>query len=146
MASTSTLISMLRQIMKRQALVCAVIVVIGLVVGGLTTGTTGLWGAALGGVVAVIFVGTTGLSMLAAVGREPHMVMLLVLGLWIVKMVVVVAILVGVRGMDFYDKYTLFGVLVGVVLASLAIDIHGVMTARLTNVEVPEHPTAEILD
>lgn len=137
MASTDSLISMLKGIARRQAIACAVIVLAGVAIGLAVDGTAGLWGALLGGVFAVIFVGTSVISLIASVGREPHLIMLLVLGLWIVKMVVIVIGLVILDGYDFYNLYVLAGVLVAVVLVGLGLDIHGVVTSRLTTVDVP---------
>ncbi|GMA30691.1 hypothetical protein [Litorihabitans aurantiacus] len=138
MVATSTLTALMRTIVRRQSIVSAVIVLIGAVVGVLAAQTPGLWGAVLGAVMAAILVGTTSLSLWGAVGREPQILLLIVLGSWIVKMVLIIAILLVLREADFYDRYVLAGVLVSVVLAGVVIDIHAVMTARLTNVEVPE--------
>lgn len=137
MVATSTLLDVLRRILRRQMVATAVIVVLGIAVGLLTAGQEGLWGALLGSAIAVVFIGTTSLSLIAAAGRAPHLVMLLVMGLWIVKMIIVLAALLLLRGLDFYNQYVLAGVLVAVVLAGVVIDIHGIMTARMGLTDAP---------
>ncbi|ACQ79551.1 conserved hypothetical protein [Beutenbergia cavernae DSM 12333] len=137
--STSRLIAVLRGILRRLLVVSAIIVVLGAVVGLLVAGTAGLWGALLGAVAAALFCGTTLLSMILAVGREPTFMAAIVLGMWLLKMVLIIALLIIIDPMTFYDRYVFAGVLVAVVLASLALDVHGITTARIPNVE-PEMP------
>lgn len=138
MVATSALMSLMRTIVRRQAVASLVIVVMGLVIGLLAAQTAGLWGALIGAGMAAIMVGATTLSLYGAVGREPHILMLIVMGSWILKMVLIVIVLLALRDADFYNRYVLAGVLMSAVLAGVGVDIHAVMTARLTNVEVPE--------
>lgn len=135
MASTDLLLGVLRQIAVRLTIATVALTVIGAAVGLAVSGSAGLWGALLGGLAGVIFCGTTALSMIAAVGRPPQLIAIIVLGLWLVKMIVLIGMLALLNPHDFYDRMVFAGVLVAIVLASLAIDVHALLRARIPAVD-----------
>lgn len=131
----TTLKGVLSRILRQVAVVTVVVTVLGAVVGLLTLGSTGLWGALLGGVVGVVFCVTTVVTMLVSEGRSPQFLAVAVLGGWLAKMILIVAMLAVLRGMDFYDRYVLAGTLAAIVLAALVIEARAVMTARVPVVD-----------
>lgn len=119
------------QILRRLVVVTAGVTALAVVVGLIWAGSPGMWGAVLGGVVGVIFCLTTVASMLLAEGRSPQYLAIAVLGGWLAKMVVILVILAVLRGQDFYDKVVLAGTLGAIVVASLAIEMLAVRSARI---------------
>ncbi len=85
--------------------------VLGVAVGALVAGLPGVWGALLGVGVALIFSATTVWTMLRTVDSSPTTTAAIVMASWLGKMVVLVAVLVVLRGMDFYDRWVFAGVL-----------------------------------
>lgn len=131
----TTLKAVLARILRLVAVVTVAVTVIAAVIGFLTQGTPGLWGALLGGVVGIVFCLTTVATMLVSEGRSPQFLAVAVLGGWLAKMIVIVAMLAVLRGYDFYDRYVLAGTLVVIVVASLVIEMRAVMSARVPVVE-----------
>ncbi|PWD52172.1 hypothetical protein C8046_17540 [Serinibacter arcticus] len=131
----TTLRAVLAGILRHVAVVTAAVTVLGAVVGLLTSGTPGLWGALLGGVVGIIFCLTTVVTMLVSEGRSPQFLAVAVLGGWLAKMIVIVALLMVLRGFDFYDRYVLAGTLGVIVIASLVVEMRAVTSARVPVVE-----------
>ncbi len=139
-APATTLRGVLSRILRQVAVVTVVVTVLGAVVGLLAVGPTGLWGALLGGVVGVVFCVTTVVTMLVSEGRSPQFLAVAVLGGWLAKMIVIVAMLAVLRDLVFYDRFVLAGTLVAIVLASLVIEMRAVTTARVPVVD-PEART-----
>lgn len=125
--------AVLHRILRGLLVATAVIGVVAVVVGLLVDGVTGLWGALLGVGVALAFCGTTALSMLVALHRPPSILAGIVLGSWLVKMILLIGLLAVIQDLTFYNRYVFVAVLFAVVLASLAIDVRAVLTARIPN-------------
>ncbi len=121
------------RVLRELLIATAVIALLGVGIGYLVAGTEGLYGALLGVVVALVFCGTTALSMLVALHRPLAVLAGVILGAWLVKMIVVVVLLAVIQDLTFYDKYVFAGVLFAVVLTSMAIDVRAVVTARIPN-------------
>jgi len=102
-------------------------------IGYLVAGGAGVAGALLGVVVALIFCGTTALSMLVSLHRPLTVLAAVILGAWLVKMLVLVVLLAAIQDLTFYDKYVFAGVLFAVVITSMAIDVRAVVKARIPN-------------
>lgn len=109
----------------------AAIGLLGAVLGLVLDGTAGLYGALLGVGVGLLFCGTTVVSMLVSVHKPVSVLAGVVLGAWVVKMIVVVAVLAVIRDLEFYDKYVFAAVLVLLVLTSTAIDVRAVLQGRV---------------
>lgn len=125
--------ALLRRALRELAVVAAVIVLAGAAIGYVVDGTAGLLGALLGGVVALVFSGTTVLSMLIAANRPPSVLAGVILGAWLAKMFVLVVFFASIDGLTFYNKQVLASVLLAVVVASAAIDLRAVLQARVPN-------------
>ena len=109
--------------------------VLGVVVGLLVAGLPGLWGALLGIGVALVFSATTVWTMLRTVDSSPTTTAAVVMGTWFAKMVVLIAVLVVLRGQDFYDRWVFAGVLLLGVVGSAFLDYRAVSRGRIPYVE-----------
>jgi hypothetical protein len=123
-------------------LLTAALVVLGGGIGLAVSGTPGLWGALIGAGLALLFSGATPLSMLLTAGSTVQRMTAVVMVTWLVKVVVVIAVLVVLRGLDFYD-HRVFGIvlLVGVA-ASALLDYRAVVRHRVPYVS-PDSPNSE---
>lgn len=121
------------RVLRELLLATAVITVVALPGGFLVAGWAGLFGAFLGVVVALVFTGTTALSMLYALHKPLSVLAGVVLGAWVAKMLVLIAALAALQDMTFYDKGVFAVVLFGAVLVSMAIDVRAVVRARIPN-------------
>ena len=116
-----------------------VLAAVGIAVGVLVAGLPGLWGALLGVGVALIFSATTVWTMLRTVDSSPTTTAAVVMGSWLAKMVVLIAVLVVLRGMDFYDRWVFAGVLLVGVIGSAVLDYRAVSRGRIPYVEPDPH-------
>lgn len=116
--------------LRASLVLLAVVAVLGVGIGALVAGESGVWGALLGVGVTVVFSGTTIWSMVYTAEKSPNTTMAVVLGAWALKMVLLVALLVPLGGMDFFH-HAIFGivVLVGVV-GSAGLDMRSVVRGR----------------
>lgn len=134
-APTRTLRQLFLTMLRRLMFATLVITVVAALVGGLTTGTAGLWGALIGGVVGLLFCATTVVTMAMSEGRSPQYLAVAVLGGWLAKMVVIIVVLVVLRPLDFYDRYLLAGTIAAIAIASLTVEMLAVRSARIPVVE-----------
>jgi len=136
----------LRTVLVWSATVTAILAVIGAVVGYLVAGTSGLWSALAGVLVAAVFLGITAASILIAnrwYGNDLYVPVFfgIVMGGWILKFVVFIAILFILRGQPWIQPTVFFVALVASVLASLAIDVVVMMRMRVPHVSDVQLPT-----
>jgi hypothetical protein len=109
-----------------------VLAVVSCVVGYLVRGTPGLWGALVGSAIAVGFVLFTAGSVLFTARLEPAMSGVVLLGGWLVKLLLLIAVLAVLRGLGFYDRTTLV-----VVVVVAAVGVLGLETAAVVRTRVP---------
>lgn len=121
----------LRRALRDMLVLVGVLAVVGVLAGWAVAGTPGVWGALVGVGVALLFSGTTVLSMLRTAGSPPATTAAVVLGAWLAKMVVLVAIFVVLSGQDFYDRVVLVVVLLVGVLGSVYLDYRAVVRGRV---------------
>lgn len=127
----TTLRGALRRMLTLIALTTAVTTVLAVVVGLLVDGTAGLWGALLGGAIGVFFCVTTVITMLVSEGRSPQFLAIAVLGGWLAKMAVIIAVLAILANFTFYNRYVFVATMMVIVLASLVIEMQVVRGARI---------------
>jgi hypothetical protein len=120
-----------RRALRDSLILLAVLAVVGPVVGWLVSGSPGLWGAVVGVGLAAVFSLTTPLVMLRTVRSSLVTVTGVVMGTWLIKIVVVVAVLAAVRNADALDKQVLGFVLLAGVLGSLAADLKATSDVRI---------------
>lgn len=128
-SSTSEVFSM---VLKQGLLLVAAIAVIGGGVGLLVAGVTGLLSGLIGAALALLFSTMTALSVKFGGKLSLGGFFGVVLGGWIFKMVVFIAIVAALRGANFIDGPVFFFTLVASILGTLVIDSLIVMKSRIT--------------
>lgn len=127
--------AVLRTALRDTLVLLGALLVLGVGVGALVAGTAGVWGALVGTGLAAFFCATTIWSMLRTVGSDPARMAVLVMGTWIAKVVVLIAVLVPLRGADFYDPYVLLVVLAVGAVGSAVLDYRAVRGGRVPYVQ-----------
>jgi hypothetical protein len=130
--------AVLRRALRDMLVLVAVVAVGGSIIGWLLEGAPGVWGALIGAGVALVFSGTTVLSMLRTADSPAATTGMVVLGAWLLKMILLVVLLAVLDGMTFYDREVLVVVVLVAVLGSVYLDYRAVVTGRVPYVE----PTA----
>ncbi len=77
-------------------------------VGYLIDGTSGLWGGVLGIAVPVAFFTVTVVVALVTVRLRPEILGAAILGSWIVKLIILIAVLAALSNADFYNRTVFF--------------------------------------
>ncbi len=140
----------LRTTLLWSALATAVLAIAGAIIGYAVGGSHGLWSALVAVVLAAVFLGLTGASILIA-NRwygDPLYVPIffgLVMGAWVVKFVVFIVVLLVLRDQPWLNGTVFFVALVVSVLASLVIDVVVMLRMRIPHVSDVSLPTAEDL-
>lgn len=137
----------LRTTLIWSAVVTVILAIVGAVIGYLVAGTAGLWSALVGILLAALFLAITGASILIA-NRwygDPIYVPLffgIVMGGWILKLVVFIAVMLVLRGQEWLNPVVFFVAVVVSILVSLVIDVIVMLRMRVphvSDVELPEH-------
>ncbi|WP_368499544.1 hypothetical protein [Herbiconiux sp. A18JL235] len=123
-------------ILKFDALLAAVIAVVGGVVGYLADGWTGTVSALIGTAMVLVFAGITAASILVAnrFTASPlytTLFFVIVLGSWIVKFVLFIVLVVLLRGQPFVNDLILFLSIVVAVIGTLVVDVVVVAKGRM---------------
>ena len=136
-----------RQALRDMLLLLGVLTVVGVVVGYLVDGAAGVWGALIGVFVALIFSGTTVISVWRTSGSSPTTMLAVLMGAWLGKIIVVIVVLASIRHLDFYNPQVLAVVLMVGVIGSAILDARAVQRGRITyfdeqpaQTSVREHP------
>ncbi len=127
--------AVLRTALRDTLLLVGALLVLGVAVGAIVSGTAGVWGALVGAALAAFFCATTIWSMMRSVGSGPAAMAGLVMGTWIAKVIVLVVVLALLRGADFYDRYVLFVVLALGAVGSALLDYRAVKGGRMPYVQ-----------
>lgn len=130
------------------AILTVAVAAIGSVVGLLVAGAGGLASALVGAGLTALFMGFTALSIVLATrltrGKPGSMIYFgVILGMWALKFVVFIAILLLVRGQDWLNPYVFFVVVVAAVIGSLVADVVALAGARIPyvgNIPLPGEP------
>jgi len=120
-----------RAALRDMLVLLAALAVLGVGIGYLVAGTPGVWGAVIGVGLALLFSGTTVLSMLRTARSTPTTMAAVVLGAWLGKFAVLIAVLAVLRGREFYSKEVLAVVLIVGVLGSAVLDYRAVRNGRV---------------
>jgi len=127
--------AVVRQAFRDMLVLLGVLLVLGVGIGVLVAGAAGAWGALLGVAIALIFSGTTVLSVLATVRSSPARTSAVIMGAWLAKIVVVFVALAVLSRFDFYDRVVLGVVLFAGVLGSAILDLRAVQRGHVPYVE-----------
>ncbi|WOC11103.1 hypothetical protein [Gordonia sp. MP11Mi] len=115
-----------------------ILLVVGLLVWWPFKGTPGLWGALIGAAIGGSFVLVTVIVILFTSKASPSVVMGALMGSYLVKVVIVIAVTASIKDMDFYNKPALVSVLLGAIVLVLGGEMWGVMSTRTTYVDSDE--------
>jgi hypothetical protein len=130
-----------RQALRDMFLLLGALTVVGVLVGFLVDGLAGVWGALIGVGVALIFSGTTVISVQRTTHSPPATMMAVVLGAWLLKIVVVIAVFVVLKPLDFYNPQVLALVSFAGVIGSAVLDARAVQRGRVPYFEPAAGPS-----
>ncbi|MCU1438048.1 MAG: hypothetical protein JWP66_1135 [Naasia sp.] len=126
----------MRRILAWEAIVALVAAVGGAAIGWVVSGPEGLAGALIGAAMALFFLGVTAASILVAnrsAGTDAFVAAFfgIVLGGWLLKFVVFLALVFLLKDQPWLDTTVLFLTIVAVVLGSLVVDVLVVARSRV---------------
>ncbi|MFI5504225.1 hypothetical membrane protein [Corynebacterium kutscheri] len=102
---------------------------------GAVSGLSGIWGVLIGAAIGGGFVLLTALSVLIAADTSAATTGIIVLGGWLIKIVVFIAILALIRDLTFYDNIAMFVTVVTALVITLAAETWAVITTRVTYID-----------
>lgn len=135
--------SILARALVYGAILTVAIAVVGSIIGFLVAGVPGLVSALIGAGLTAFFMLLTSLSIVLAAKAtkgEPSSTLFfgIVLGSWLLKFVVFIAVLVALRGADFLQPLVFFFAILAAVIGSLVVDVVAFLGSRVPYVgEVP---------
>lgn len=132
---SSAAAAVFRRALRDVLVLLAALAVLGVGVGALTAGRPGVWGALVGVGLALVFSGTTIVSMLVTSRASAARLAAVVLGAWLGKVLVVIVVLALIQDRDFYDRPVLAVVLLVGVVGSAVLDYRAVSRGRVPYVE-----------
>jgi len=100
-------------------------------------GVPGLWGVLIGAGIGGGFILITVITILLTSKGSPNVVLGALMGGYLVKVVIVIAVTAILKDMDFYSKGALVSMLIGAIVLVLGSELWGVLTTRQVYV-VPE--------
>ncbi|GGC12005.1 hypothetical protein [Cellulomonas carbonis] len=124
-----------RRALRDMLVLVAAVAVLGVGIGYALEGVPGVWGALIGAGVALVFSGTTVLSMLRTADASATTTGAVILGAWLVKMLLLVVLFAVLDDLTFYDREVLVVVVLAGVLGSVYLDYRAVRTGRVPYVE-----------
>lgn len=140
--------SILARALVYGAILTVGIAIVGSIVGWLVAGTPGLVSALIGAGLTALFMGfTAGSIILAAKASksDPSSVLFfgIVLGSWLLKFVVFIAILLVLRNAPFVEPLVMFFSILAAVIGSLTVDVIAFARSRepYVNVALPGDPS-----
>lgn len=144
-----TSVPVLRRILVYGAFLALGIMVVGAIVGGLVAGVSGVVSALVGTLMAVVFMGITAGSILLAnrfAGSEAAIGAFfgIVMGGWLLKFVVFLALMFLLRGQPWIQPVVLLLSIIAGVVGSLVVDVVVVMKSRMpyaSDVTLPKAPS-----
>jgi hypothetical protein len=144
-----TSVPVLRRILVYGGFLALGIMVVGAIVGGLVAGVPGVVSALVGTLMAVVFMGITAGSILLAnrfAGTEAAIGAFfgIVMGGWLLKFVVFLALMFLLRGQPWIQPVVLLLSIIAGVVGSLVVDVVVVMKSRMpyaSDVTLPKAPS-----
>lgn len=117
---------------KTGALALVVAIVLSLLAWGGKSGMPGVWGVLVGGAIGGGFVLVTVLLVWATAKTTPAVTGAVVMGGWLLKIIVLIAILATIDGMSFYDRSALFVTVLLAMAVTLGAEMWGMSRENLT--------------
>lgn len=128
----------LRSAVRYGVLGLLVLAVVGSIVATLLAGLPGLYGALLGAAVGGLFILCTALGVLFTAKLPATTAGAVILGTWLLKMILAIAVLAILKPLDFYDKMSLVLVMVFSLIIVLGAETYGVLGVKAPYVEPHE--------
>lgn len=122
-------------VLRWGSLASLVAMVVAVVAGFLIAGMPGLWGGLLGIAIPVAFFSITVIVAIVTVRVRPEVFGAAILGSWLLKIVVLIAVLAVLSGADFYDRAVFFGAFVVGTVGYLVTEAIVVMRTRVPYIE-----------
>ncbi|MCL2595020.1 MAG: hypothetical protein FWD83_05825 [Promicromonosporaceae bacterium] len=113
------------------ALFLIALAVLGVGIGALTVGWSGVWGALIGVALTGVFCGVTIFSMLRTIDETPVTMAAWVMGTWLAKVALLIAVLAAIRDREFFSPVALFVVVAVGALGSALLDYRAVATGHI---------------
>jgi len=126
----------LRRAVALGAAALAVLMVLSALGWYLVDGTPGLWGALVGAAIGGVFVLLTGVVVLATAHTSPQVTGAVLLGTWLLKLVVAIAVVAAIKPLDFYSKRALALTIVLAMVVVLASETVAILRTRAPYVDV----------
>ncbi|EGD56694.1 hypothetical protein [Gordonia neofelifaecis] len=117
-----------------------ILIVAGLLIWWPWKGVPGLWGVLIGAAIGGGFILITVITILLTAKASPTVVMGALMGGYLVKVVIVIAVTAILKDMTFYNKGALVSMLIGAIVLVLGSELWGVLTTRQTYI-APESDT-----
>lgn len=140
---TDALLALIRKVFKSLVVVTVVVGGLGLAIGGFAFGMPGLWAALIAAVLGIFFTATTVLGLYYAAGRGQEALMIVLLGGWLVKIIILGGVMFWLKNQTFYHKGTFVATIVTLVIAALVVEMVIVATARIPYVGVNSVTSAQ---
>lgn len=116
--------------------------VLAIVIGFLIAGMPGLWGGLLGIAIPVAFFSITVLVAVITVRVRPEVFGAAILGSWLIKIVVLIAVLAVLSRADFYDRAIFFAAFVVGTIGYLVTEAVIVVRTRVPYIEPEQRPVS----
>lgn len=120
----------LKRALKLGGWALVIITIISLAIWGGLRDLPGIWGVLIGAAIGGSFVLLTVISVLVTANTTPSTTMAVVLGSWLVKLLVLIAIMVWLRDLTFYDNAALAVTIIASLVVVLASEVWGIMTTK----------------
>ncbi|MCL1900437.1 MAG: hypothetical protein FWG11_08025 [Promicromonosporaceae bacterium] len=124
-----------RQAARDAALFLAGLAAVGAGLGAWLAGWPGVWGALLGAGFAAMFCAGTILAMAWTIDATPLAMSAAMMGAWLVKIIVLIAVLAFIRDMDFFSPQALFAVVALGAIGSALLDYRAVAAGRIPYID-----------
>ena len=113
------------------------LVVVAAVLGSVTAGAAGLWGALIGALIGGFFILATAALVLFSARLDSGVQGMVMLGGWVGKLLVVMIVVAVLKQFEFYNPWTLFLTVVGALLIVLGAETYGLLRQRVPAVQLP---------
>ncbi len=133
---TPEILALIRKVFRGLVLVTIVVGGLGVLIGTVAYGLPGLWAALIASVLGIFFTATTVAGLYYAAGRGQELLMVVLLGGWLVKMIILGAVIFWLKNQTFYHKGTFAATILTLVIGALIVEMVIVATARIPYVNV----------
>lgn len=133
---TPELLALIKRVLRGLVITTAIVGGAGVVIGTIAFGAPGLWGALIAAVLGIFFTATTVGALYYAAGRGQQLLMVALLGGWLIKMVILGAVIFWLKNQTFYHKPTFAATILTLVIGALVVEMVIVATAKIPYVSV----------